>query len=120
MLVSYAQNFEDVMLWRALGHIEKGRYIDIGAQDPIVDSVSLMFYEHGWLGVHVEPAPRYAELLRQARPRETVIQAAVVARSGVVGFYEFPDTGLSTVDQEIAERHSRSGFDVRESVVAGL
>ena len=48
--VSYAQNFEDVMLWRALKHVENGFYVDIGAQDPLVDSVSLAFYEHGWQG----------------------------------------------------------------------
>jgi FkbM family methyltransferase len=120
MPVSYAQNFEDVMLWRALGHIESGRYIDIGAQHPIVDSVSLMFYEHGWRGIHVEPTPPYAELLRQARPEEVVIQAAIVAKSGILRFYEFPDTGLSTGDRKIAEKHIDSGFAVREIVVPGM
>ena len=33
-MISYAQNFEDVMLWRALGHIDNGFYIDVGANDP--------------------------------------------------------------------------------------
>lgn len=120
MPVSYAQNLEDVMLWRALGHVEHGRYIDIGAQDPIVDSVSLMFYEHGWRGIHVEPAPPYAELLRKARPDEVVIEAAVVAMGGIVPFYEFPNTGLSTGDREIAEGHISSGFAAREIVVPGI
>ena len=120
MPVSYAQNFEDVMLWRALGHIESGRYIDIGAQHPIVDSVSLMFYEHGWRGIHVEPTPPYAELLRQARPEEVVIQAAIVAKSGILRFYEFPDTGLSTGDGKIAKKHIDSGFVVREIMVPGM
>ena len=44
-IVSYAQNFEDVMLWRALGQVENGVYIDIGAQHPLIDSVSKAFYE---------------------------------------------------------------------------
>jgi len=61
-ITSYAQNFEDVMLWRALKHVEKGFYVDIGAQDPLVDSVSLAFYEHGWRGVNVEPTQQYSEL----------------------------------------------------------
>ena len=67
-IVSFAQNFEDVLLWRALGDVEQGRYLDIGAQDPVADSVSLAFYNAGWRGVHVEPTPAYAELLRKARP----------------------------------------------------
>ena len=49
--VSYAQNFEDVMLWRALKHIDCGFYIDVGAQDPVIDSVTKSFYDHGWRGV---------------------------------------------------------------------
>lgn len=119
-LISYAQNFEDVMLWRALGHVKDGFYIDIGAQDPLIDSVSLAFHEQGWRGIHVEPTPHYAELLRQTRPKDIVIQAAVDAKSGILSFYEFPDTGLSTGDRQIAEKHINSGFRVQEILVPGV
>jgi FkbM family methyltransferase len=120
MLTSYAQNFEDVMLWRALKQVKKGQYIDIGAQDPVVDSVSLMFYEHGWRGIHVEPTMYYADQLRKSRPDETIIQAAVGAISGEINFYEIPNTGLSTADPKIAARHKSSAedFEVREVTVA--
>lgn len=117
-IVSYAQNFEDVMLWRALGHIEKGFYIDIGAQDPVVDSVSKAFYEHGWRGVHVEATPAYAEALRKNRPDELVIEAAVSDRIGEMTFYEIPETGLSTGDADIALRHMEKNFEVKEITVA--
>ncbi|TYO96590.1 FkbM family methyltransferase [Desulfallas thermosapovorans] len=120
MFVSYAQNFEDVMLWRALKHVEKGFYIDIGAQDPVVDSVSLAFYEHGWRGVHIEPSSYYADKLRLARPDETVIQAAVGSKSGVISFYEIDETGLSTGDAQIAEKHRMAGFSVKETAVSCL
>ena len=53
MFVSYAQNFEDVILNRALKSVTNGFYIDIGAEDPVTDSVSLAFYNKGWRGVHV-------------------------------------------------------------------
>ena len=42
--VSYAQNYEDVMLWRALKHVKKGFYVDVGANDPKFDSVTQAFY----------------------------------------------------------------------------
>ena len=103
-IISYAQNFEDVMLWRALGQIENGFYIDIGAQDPLIDSVSMAFHEHGWHGIHVEPTPHYAELLRQQRPSDTVIQAAVGNGPAVLTFFEIPDTGISTGDPAIERR----------------
>ncbi len=116
-MISYAQNFEDVMLWRALGHIKDGFYIDIGAQDPIVDSVSLTFYEQGWKGISVEATHFYASLLRLNRPHETIIQAAVNDRSGMITFYEIPDTGLSTGDYDVAETHRLKGFNIVETVV---
>jgi FkbM family methyltransferase len=108
-ITSYAQNFEDVMLWRALGHIENGFYIDIGAQHPITDSVSKAFYERGWRGIHVEPVKKYADLLRQDRPDEVVIEAAVSDSHGFSTLYDFPETGLSTLAPQVAEMHHGSG-----------
>jgi FkbM family methyltransferase len=109
--ISYAQNFEDVMLWRALKHVKKGFYIDIGAQDPIVDSVSLAFYEHGWRGVHVEPTQQYSSKLKQARPDEIVEQLAIGDSSkNPLIFFEFSDTGLSTGSPEVAKRHEQAGY----------
>ncbi len=116
-LNSYAQNFEDVMLWRALGRIKNGFYIDIGAQDALVDSISLAFHEKGWRGIHVEPISYYAELLRVGRPGDTVIQAAVGNGSSLLTFFAIPNTGLSTADPTIAQQHRDNGFDVQEITV---
>ncbi|MBI3610812.1 MAG: FkbM family methyltransferase [Nitrospirae bacterium] len=120
MFTSYAQNFEDVMLWRALKHIKQGFYVDVGAQHPIIDSVSLAFYEQGWRGVHIEPVPAYADLLREHRPDEVVIQTAIASKEGILTFYELPETGLSTADREIAYRHKEKGFRVHEFIVPSL
>ncbi len=119
-IISYAQNFEDVMLWRALGHVDNGFYIDIGAQDPINDSVSKAFYEHGWRGIHVEATPYYAELLRQDRPDEEVLEFAVSDTQGEMVFYEILNTGLSTGDLEIAQSHQKRGYPINEITVSCL
>lgn len=110
-ITSYAQNFEDVILWRALKHVEHGFYLDVGAQDPLIDSVSLAFYERGWRGVHVEPTAVYAEKLRTARPGDEVVQAAVGTSPDPITLWEFPNTGLSTGDAVIAEEHRARGFE---------
>jgi len=119
-ITSYAQNFEDVLLWRALRHVEQGTYLDIGAQDPVQDSISLAFYEAGWRGTHVEPTPFYANKLREARPDETVIEAAVSNSPGTIKFHEFPNTGLSTGKPKIATHHVEHGYATRAIVVPTL
>lgn len=86
--VSYAQNFEDVILWRALNGVSNGFYIDIGAQDPVDDSVSMLFNQNGWRGVHVKPTEQFAGKLRLARPDEEVVQAAIGGRGGVSRFFK--------------------------------
>ncbi len=101
------------MLWRALAHVDRGTYVDIGAQDPIIDSISLAFYEHGWRGIHVEPAPAYAQLLREQRPDEEVIEAVVADREGLVSFFDFRGTGLSTARPDIARKHQAAGYECR-------
>lgn len=111
--VSYAQNFEDIRLWRAFSDVKEGRYLDIGAQDPVRDSVSLLFYERGWRGIHVEPTPDYAAAIRAARPDETVIQAAVSPRPGPIQFFEIPETGISTGVAWIADNHAKAGWEHR-------
>ena len=115
-ITSYAQNFEDVILWRALGHIQNGTYIDVGAQHPVVDSVSKAFYERGWRGVHVEPVPSYAALLRQDRPDETVLQLALSDRPGVLDLNVIAGTGLSTGVKAYASAHSSEHGFVTEVV----
>jgi FkbM family methyltransferase len=110
--ISYAQNYEDVRLWRALKDVGEGCYLDIGAQDPIRDSVSKAFYEAGWRGAHVEALPTYAAALRKDRPDEQVFEVAVGREPGAIIFYEFPETGMSTGIADIARRHSEQGFTV--------
>ncbi|AUW56875.1 hypothetical protein C1T17_01095 [Sphingobium sp. SCG-1] len=114
---SYAQNFEDVRLWRAFFDVERGRYLDIGSQDPVLDSVSLAFYQLGWRGVHVDASPTYTEAMRKARPDETVIAAAVSTTSGSLHFWSIEDTGLSTGCADIAERHAQAGWPCHEIIV---
>lgn len=121
LFVSYAQNFEDVMLHRALAHVKRGFYIDVGASDPSSDSVSRAFHELGWRGIHIEPLPVHAEALRRERPKDIVIEAAVAEISGRIPLYEVGDSfGISTCDIESARTHESSGFKVKAIDVASV
>jgi FkbM family methyltransferase len=118
MFVSYAQNFEDVMLWRALKHIQKGTYIDVGAHDPEIHSVTKAFYDRGWRGLNLEPVAEWFAKLQAARPQDINLQVAAGARSGTQLIYEIPRTGLSTSRVDIAMRHGERGYSKIEQMVA--
>lgn len=102
--LSYAQRFEDLHLWRCLGDIANGFYIDVGAGHPVYDNVSFAFYLAGWRGITVEPNPALAELGRAVRPRDQLFEGLCGASPGEATLYlqrEFH--GLSTTIAEHAE-----------------
>lgn len=119
IFVSYAKNLEDVLLWRALKNVQHGSYIDIGAHDPDVDSVSKAFHGAKWHGLHVEPVPSAAAKLRVQRPGDTVIEAIVTLPHEEPQFFVFSDSSLSTVSQQLAEFHVSHGLKA-ERVQAGV
>ena len=112
--VSYAQNFEDVLLWRALGAVADGFYIDIGAGHPDTDSVTRAFYDRGWHGINVEPTAEYSLRLHAARNRDLNLRLLVGAHAGQARLFAVEGTGLSTVDAEAAAVHAAAGRVVRE------
>ena len=102
MFISYAQNFEDVILNRVFGAQTSGFYIDIGAQHPENDSVTKAFYARGWRGINIEPVQQYYELLQQARKRDLNLNFAIGKAESTLEFYELEGTGLSTFDRQTA------------------
>lgn len=116
-IVSYAQNYEDVMLWRALRAIPDGFYVDVGANDPVIDSVTFLFYQSGWSGINIEPVPYWLERLQSGRPRDINVGVAVSTERGPLTLFEVPGTGLSTLDPHVAAGYKREGMAVIERTV---
>jgi FkbM family methyltransferase len=114
MITTYAQNFEDVLLWRALGHVENGQYVDVGANDPSIDSVTRLFYEHGWRGINIEPMPDMYERLVEARPDDVSLRCAAGDVAGELTLFDVVGTGLSTLDAEQGARLREDGMSVVE------
>ena len=122
---SYAQNQEDILLDRLFpGHV--GTYMDIGANNPVVDNNTYFFYLRGWRGVNIEPIRRLHDLHRLHRPDDLNLGVAVSDVEGMLPFFEVQDGDpLSTLSEAVAERHRGRGLNVVEyrvpvRTVAGL
>ena len=116
-MISYAQAREDVFLWRALAprvHHSVGFWIDVGAYDPVEDSVTKEFSRHGWRGINIEPVEPFYRRFLDDRPNDINIHALVSDHEGEGRFYEVVGHQLGTMEARFAERHARAGFEMRE------
>jgi len=106
MLVSYAQNLEDVLLMRFFGFKNHGTYIDVGACWPDNGSVTKAFYNVGWRGINIEPHPEPFAELRAARAGDINLNVALSRDGRRIELFEGPSAGETS-----HERRSRSaGF----------
>jgi FkbM family methyltransferase len=113
--LSYSQNNEDVLLWRALGHVKDGFYIDVGANDPVEHSVTKAFYDAGWRGINIEPLPAFHQAFTDQRPRDVNLAIAAGSSDGSLTLYDVADVnGWASPDREVAEGHRAAGHEVRE------
>lgn len=114
-MITYAQNFEDVILWRAIGHLSSGFYIDVGANDPVEHSVTKVFYDAGWHGINIEPLPMYKAAFAEQRPRDINLTTAAGAINGELTLFDVPATrGWASPDTAVADLHRAQGHFVAE------
>lgn len=118
--ISYAQNNEDVLLWRALGHVNPGEgfYIDVGANDPVEHSVTKAFYDAGWRGINIEPLPVHIEAFDAQRPRDRNLAIAAGSAEGSLTLYDVPAVrGWASPEPDVAAMHRAEGHTVAELTV---
>jgi len=116
--LSYSQNNEDVLLWRALGHVQDGFYIDVGANDPVEHSVTKAFYDAGWRGINIEPLPDFHQAFVEQRPRDINLALAAGSSDGSLTLYDVTDVnGWASPERAVADEHRAAGHEVRELMV---
>lgn len=104
-LVSYAQNREDLILQAFFADVQTGTYVDVGANHPIKHSVTKLFYQKGWRGIHVEPNESLCDLLRFDRPEDVVLNEGVSNKPGKLPFTEYANHGLSTFSPAMRDEY---------------
>jgi FkbM family methyltransferase len=118
--ISFAQNLEDFVLWRALKDIKNGFYIDIGAFHPVLHSVSNAFYIRGWRGVNIEANENFIKNFKKYRADEVNERILVSNLKSPVLFYRIDNTGLSTISKKIADKHKYNGYQVKVELLKSV
>jgi FkbM family methyltransferase len=118
---TYAQYNEDLVLSALLHKIEKGFYVDVGANDPTVDSVTKFFYDKGWHGINIEPVRSLYNRLIKERPRDINLNVGIADKKGSLIFREYIDVlGHSTFDSTQKKQNSELKYKERQVAVTTL
>ena len=117
--VSYAQQGEDIRVWRAFRDHDQAtlRYVDVGANEPRHLSITASLSDLGWRGLLIEADADLARELRALRPRDAVVEMAAAGGPGELTFFRVPGTGLGTLDAAEAEAARKRGFAVETVTV---
>ena len=113
---SWSQSAEDIVLFSLLGGKKNGFYIDLGAHDPTVISVTKLFYDLGWKGINVEANPHKFKVIDQVRTRDINLNYAVGKKKNYKLFV-MSASSMSTVNMKALQKlRSEGRTKVVESV----
>ena len=112
---SYSQAGEDRVLAFLFGSMGMSSisYIDIGANHPIINNNTFLFYSaYKSTGILIEPDRSLCDEARKNRKKDTIIQAAIYSMISAekATFYVFDNNQIGTLSKERAEITQKSGI----------
>jgi hypothetical protein len=73
---NYSQAYQDIFVLSILDGLQKGRYLEIGAQHPILNNNTYLLHKkYKWSGISIEIDPTYLFGWRKERPKSELIIA---------------------------------------------
>jgi FkbM family methyltransferase len=104
---SYSQCAEDLIAENYFKgkQIKKGFYVDVGSHHPRRGSNTYKFYKKGWRGILIDLEDVKVNAAKLARPRDTVVKAAVSENKETVQI--FSQGGFSTnttINKSVAQK----------------
>lgn len=85
----------------------KGFYVDIGAYKPKEYSLSYVFYQKGWRGINVEPAPGSKAIFDLERPGDVNLECAVSNKDGHSNLIIFENSQENTIEESSADEYAK-------------
>lgn len=111
---TFSQHGEDRFVLDYFGK-RPGFYVDVGANHPFRISNTYLLYLNGWRGITIEPMPDLSRKHRQYRPDDRHFNIGAGACEGRIKLYCLTPSVLTTLDEEVASGHLRSGRAVLSS-----
>lgn len=114
-MISYSQNFEDVILQRVFADVQAGCFVDVGACNPVNDNNTIALYQKGWRGVCIDPLGSL-EVWQSTRPQDIFVNVAIGANAGETTFHIFEKyLQICTTSPETVEHWARHGVHPERS-----
>jgi len=116
---SFSQHSEDLIIAKLLKDVQKGFYVDIGANDPEIISNTRYFYDKGWRGINIEPHPEMYQKIIEKRENDINLNIGVASEEGELIFYKLDktnETAGSTFDKNVAEALAKKGYEISAEI----
>lgn len=86
---SYSQSGEDMILNTIFWEVKSGFYVDVGANNPIVNSNTHFFYKKGWSGINIDALPGSMQNFNRIRPRDINLEIPISDKEEKLNYYMF-------------------------------
>ncbi len=104
---SYSEFGEDVEILKYFPRGYAGYFVEVGANNGVRDSNTLLLEENGWVGILIEANPDLIASATKSRPRSVVVNAAAGAKDS-------PSTPFLKVFREQSNLDGLSGVSLDE------
>jgi len=102
---SYSFEGSDLIVSSLLRNVLHGRYIDVGANHPILQNNTNYLYQKGWCGLAIDGNEEFEILWKQNRPRDVFLTELISDSIREVEFSIYPDKTLSSIDPSSIKRY---------------
>ena len=99
---SYSQSGEDMILNTILCDLKKGFYVDVGANNPTIQSNTHFFYKKGWCGINIDALPGSMRIFNLIRPRDINLEIPISDKEKKLNYFMFSSSFFNSFLEESA------------------
>jgi FkbM family methyltransferase len=111
---SYSESGEDMIINKILNKVERGFYVDVGANNPKELSNTHFFYRKGWTGINIDAMPGSMKKFNRIRPRDINLEIPISDKNEMLTFYMFKWSAHNSFDEKIAIKREKKLIGTKE------